>query len=261
MKMTQADFEKLITDVEKEFDLFLAKAESEAKPEESMAKSEDKAEDKPEEKKEESKEEAKEEAKEDSAKADDKEEEKKDDEDKHDYDEEDMEEMHKMYSSMSKGELKAHREAVEKSWMHKCGDMQVAKSEQHEEEQLKKSEEVQKVEQEIALTKSELEAKTKELEGAKKENEDLKKSVEELVGALNGFVTKKGPTRKAVTSVEYIKKSETEEAPKKELNKSEITAILKKKAADPSLSKSDREAINQYYLKGASLDTVKHLLT
>lgn len=178
--------------------------------------------------------------------------------------------MHKMYASMGKSELELHKTAMEKCWMQKCGEMQVAKSEEQpkeaiKEEKLEKSEEnevIKKAQEEATLAKSELETKSKELEGAKKENEDLKKNVEELVAALNDFMTKKGPTRKAITSIEYVKKSEVEDKKaEKELTKSEITAILTRKAADPSLSKTDREAINKYYLKGASLEVVKHLLT
>lgn len=243
MKMTQADFEKLVADVEKEFDLFLAKAESEAKPEATLAKSEDESD------KEESEEKEKH-AKDASAKAEDEKEE-KDDEDSHDYDDEDVEEMHKMYASMGKAELGLHKAATEKCWMEKCGDMSVMKSEKSENaEPLKKAEEA------IVLVKSELEAKVKE-------NEELKKNMEELVSAMNSFFAKKGPTRKAVTSIEYVKKSEVENAKPepKNLTKSEVTAILNKKAADPTLSKADREAINNYYLKGGSLETVKHLLT
>lgn len=264
MKMTQADFEKLVTDVEKEFDLFLAKAESEAKPEVTLAKSDEKNDEKKEEKKDDEK---KDEAKEASAKADDeKKEEKKDDEDKHDYDEEDIEEMHKMYASMGKAERALHKSAIEK-----CGDMKVAKSEgQAKEELLTKSEDTESLkkaeeaEKAAALAKSELEAKTKELEGIKGENEKLKKNFEEVVTALNGFLTKKGPQRKAITSIEYVKKSEIEDkkSEPKNLTKSEITAILTKKASDPTLSKTDREAINKYYAKGQSNpEVVKHLLT
>lgn len=250
MKLTQADFEKLVADVEKEMDIVLAKAESEAKPEESLAKSEDKADEKKE-------------AKDDAAKADDKK-----DEDKHDYDDADMEEMHKMYASMGKSERAIHHDAIKKC-MEKCGEMMVAKSEeQPKEEPLKKSEDAEvlkKAEETAALMKSELDAKTKELEGAKKENDGLKKNVDELIAALNGFLTKKGPQRKAITSIEYVKKSEVEdkkpEVKTESLSKNEITAILTKKASDPSLSKKDREAIDKYYLKGASLEVVKHLLT
>lgn len=236
MKLTQESYEKLIADVEKEFSSFLAKAESEAQAE-PLAKAED-AEDKKE------------------AKADDKKE--SHDDDKHDYDDEDMEEMHKMYTSMSKGELKAHKDTMDKAWMSKCGEMTksepIAKSENTE-----STEPLKKAEDEASLAKAELEAKTKELETVKKDNEGLKKNVDELVAALNGFLTRKGPVRKAVTSIEYVKKSE-EGADSKNLSKSEITSLLSKKARDPSLSKADREAINNYYCKEASLETVKHLL-
>ena len=167
--------------------------------------------------------------------------------------------MHKMYSSMGKGELGLHKSAAEKCWMQKCGEMQVAKSEGAKEQPLRKSEDAEvlkKAEEAVKaaeLAKSELEAKTKE-------NGELKKNIEELTLALNNFLSKKGPTRKAITSIEYIKKSDESTAETKELTKSEVNAILFKKASDASLSKTDREAINKYY-RGAGLKVVKHLLT
>jgi hypothetical protein len=254
MNLTQEQYDKLLADVEKEFSTLLAKAEEQAaqplaKAEEAKSeevkeeiKSEaseqqlEKAEDKEEEKKEEKEEEKKDE-------------EKKEDGEHCDYDDEDKEEMHKMYHSMSKGELKAHKDTVEKCWMAKCGEMQVMKSEeQSKTETLAKPEEANK---EVELLKS-------ESESLKKENESLKKNIEQLTAAMTSFITKKAPERKAVTDIGFIAKSE--ESKEETLSKAEIDKILSKKATDQSLSKGDRDLIKNYYLSGAPVETVRHLL-
>lgn len=258
MNLTQEQYDKLLADVEKEFSIFLAKAEEQsaqplAKAEE--AKSEEVKEDskvessepkleKAEEKKEEEKQEEK---KEEEKKEEPKSEEHKDDE--HcDYDDEDKEEMHKMYDSMSKGELKVHKDSVEKCWMAKCGEMKVMKSEEETKtESLSKPEEDKNIE----LLKSETET-------LKKENDALKKSIEQLTAAMTSFLTKKAPERKAVTDIGFIAKSE--ESKEETLSKTEIDKILSKKATDYSLSQGDRELIKNYYLSGASVETIRHLL-
>ena len=258
MKLDARQYEKLIADVEKEFTEFFAKSESEAKPAESSDEADDKKDEESEDKKdEEPKAEDKKDA--EAPKAEEKKEDEKKDEgseDSHDYHEGEVDELHKMYQGMQKGELKLHKDCMDKAWMHKCGDMQVVKSEGSP-ESLKKSEEMTKADQSLSLVKSELESKTKEAEAAIKANIELKKNVEDMALALNEFLTKKGPVRKAITSLEVVKKSEESE---KTLTKSEIHAILIKKSADPKTGSGDREAINNYYLRGQNLETVKHLL-
>jgi len=193
-------------------------------------------------------------------------------EDKCDYDDSDVEEMHKMYSGMGKAELGIHKSSLEKAWVAKCGDMSVQKSETAAAAPLAKSEDAEKLskaEEAANLAKAELADKTAKLEAATKEAEVLKKNITDLTAALSDFVSKKGPQRKAVTDIskiEVIKKSDSEIAPSKPdvstLSKSEVTSRLNKKACEPSLSKADREAINKYCLvPGTSLDTVKHLLS
>jgi hypothetical protein len=251
---SKEEFQAMVAELESEF-MNLMKSEQEsaqllAKSEEDSKKEEEK-----EEHKEEHKEEPKAEAKESDEKKDEPKAEEKKDEDKkeeddedHGYDEEDMEEMHKMYSSMSKAELKAHKDAVEKCYMAKCGEMtQMKKSEESSKEEVAK-----KSSEESALLKS-------ELESIKKENEELKKNIEGLVAAINTYVTKKqAPARKAITDIEFVKKSE--EAQEKKLTKSEIDAILTKKAQDPKTSRQDREAINSFYLNNAGVEKIAHLL-
>jgi hypothetical protein len=251
--MTTQQYEKIIADVEKEFSLFLAKAENTSA---TLTKSDEASESASEEKKEEDKEEPKaEEHKEESASEEKKEEDKeepkaeedKKDEDSHDYSDEDVEEMHKMYGSMSKGELGLHKAATEKCWMAKCGEMtQMGKSE--------KDTIVSVSKEDSSLIKSKVET-------LEKENEELKKNVESLVNAMAKFVNnKKAPARKAITEIGFLNKSEEETAQEKTLSKSEITTILSRKAQEPTLSKSDREAIDKYYFGVGGIESIRHLL-
>lgn len=231
--MTTDQYEKIIADVEKEFSLFLAKAESTSAK--SLTKSEESSESASEEKQEEDK------------KEEPKAEEDKKDEESHDYDEQDIEEMHKMYHSMSKAELNLHKAAAEKCWMAKCGEMtQMAKSEK---------------DTIVSVTKEDTSLIKSKVETLEKENEELKKNVESLVNAMAKFVNnKKAPARKAITEIGFLNKSEEETAQEKTLSKSEITTILSRKAQEPTLSKSDREAIDKYYFGIGGIESIRHLL-
>lgn len=257
---THEDYVKMVDEAERELSALLSKAESSTAAGEPLAKSEES----------DKKDDDKDDAKEEPAKAEEDKEDKKDDEQEHDYDDEDQEEMHKMYHSMSKGELKLHKDSIEKCWMKKCGEMSVVKSEEKNSEgtTLAKSEDadaIKKAEEATSLLKSELEAAKGKIDESAKENAELKKSISELTAALDGFLKGKGPVRKAITSIEIVKKNENETGNKpeaRELTKSDIKAKLTQKASDPSLSKSDRAAINKYCMvEGTSLDTVKHLLS
>src|ERR1035437_540768 len=198
----------------------------------------------------------------------------------HGYDDEDMGHMHSMYSSMSRGELKAHHDVIRKCMdghgLAKCEDgiskaetLDGAKDAQGyrpnggpkdgkaenqsksagptDTQALNKSESYS----EVSLLKS-------ELESAKAESEASRKNLEAVESFLKKFVEKTAPTGRAITSLDIIAKTEngTEE---KALSKSEIDSKLLAKAKDQSLSKSDREAINHYYFS-KNLETVRHLL-
>lgn len=189
------------------------------------------------------------------------------------YDAEDIAHMDAMYMSMSKAELLAHHDSCVRALdaigaehthaapaapaaapaapapeasapaaaapageIDKCGDMSMAKSEN----------------QELELAKSEVEAQ-------KAKNAELQKSLDTVSEFLTKLV-KKVPQGKAITSMEQIAKNESGATEEKQLSKSEITEILMKKAADPTLSKTDREAINAYYLNKSDLKTISHLL-
>lgn len=280
MQYTELELQKLIKDVEKEFTTHLSKAEEELKS--SFSQSDDevtaqtetllvKAEEKPAEekgkkpefkadKKVEAKEEPKEEQKEvpkadhvEEAPHDESKEQvapKVDGEEYCDYDDEDLEHMHKMYMSMSKTERKAHHDAI----------MQIAKGEmgaemnKSEDTSVKtievKAEEI-KPNPEVALLKSEVEAH-------KAKSEELKKNLDAVQEFLTKLV-KQAPQGKAITSMEQIAKSEDFKE-EKELSKNEISVILSKKVSSPSLTKSDRDAINAFYLNGANINTISHLL-
>lgn len=200
----------------------------------------------------------------------------------HGYDDEDMEHMHSMYSSMSKSELKAHHDAVRKCMdgMSKAAEP-MAKAELEDKakdaegyrpnggpkdgqseaegkgpdssdvQALEKSEKNVIVE-EISLMKSELEA-------SKAESKEYKKNLEAVEAFLKKFVEKTAPAGKAITSLDVIAKTESAMA-EKPLQKSEIDAKLMAKAKDLGLSKSDRDAINSYYCGGKNIEKVRHLL-
>lgn len=101
-------------------------------------------------------------------------------------------------------------------------------------------------------------------EGANKEIEDLKKKNEELEKSLSRLAlvmeTVFKPERKAVTDIAFIKKSEADNAEDKHLSKEEIRKLANEKCRDRTLSKSDREALNDYLLYGGSSDQVMKII-
>jgi hypothetical protein len=203
------------------------------------------------------------------------------DDEAHGYDDEDLGHMHSMYSSMSKGELKAHHDSIRKCMdgmgLAKCeagmskseledaakdaqgyrpnGGPKDGKAENQsksagptDDQAMNKSEKST----EVALLKSELEA-------AKASGEEHKKNLEAVEAFLKKFVEKTAPAGKAITSLDIIAKSDSAEG-KKSLSKSEIDAKLLAKASDPSLKKSDRDAITSFYFN-KNIESVRHLLS
>lgn len=159
--------------------------------------------------------------------------------------EENYETIEELYASMEKSEAEAHYNAIK--------SVMFGNAEEVAEEELGKSEEKQ-------------EEENKEVEMLKSENEELKKSYDELntlVQQLMNSTKKAAPSGKAITSSNYIAKSEEteqEEIDLSSLSKSEISSKLK--SLDYStLEKSDRQAINEYYLENGSVDKIKHLIT
>jgi len=277
-KYTPKDVAQLIANVEEAFTAQLAKAK-----ESSLAKSEDgekdhkeesKEEHKPEHKEEAPKHESKEHSSEEPAKEDHKEAAPEHKEEQHseghDYDAEDLAHMEKMYSSMSDGEKKAHHDCLSKCMggsaskpaemsknedasqkrgnggeMSACEPKNVpgAKSPASaaDGDQMNKSENT-----EVELLKSELAAEKAE-----------KAAIKDFLTAL---AKKTAPQGKAITSLDVIAKSEAP-AEEKVLSKKEIHDILVKKSGQSDLKKSDRDAINSYYLDGQiNVNAVSHLL-
>ena len=164
------------------------------------------------------------------------------------YDDEDFNEMNKLYSSMTKAEAEAHYKSVKKALFGESSEA---------EEKIEKSEEIKTEEKEELIAKSEFEA-------VKEENDKLKKSIEDLTNAVKGFNKNRAPSQKAITQIKYLSKSEGEEAEVEEKNlesltKSEIAKKLSEQIRKGA-SSSDKEKINQYYLDKTSIDTIKHLL-
>lgn len=168
-----------------------------------------------------------------------------------DYDEEDYKEMDKMYKSMNKSEAEIHYKSVKKALF---GDSE-------ESTEVKKTEVEAKpeVKTEDDLIKSEVEA-------LKKSNEDLKKDLESVTSLLKKAFSKPevkvAPEQKAITEIQYLKKSEDENKNEKDvtkLSKSEINSKLTAQIKTGKLQKNDTDAISAYFSKG-TIDSIKHLL-
>lgn len=267
MSYTETELSDLIKSVEKEFSAHLSLAKSEGFPE----KKEEPKDEQPEEK-EEVKEEPKEESEDESHEAPSEEGDEQQEEHSegppqegeeehsegeemppseegqgHDYDDEDMEHMHKMYSSMHSGELKAHHDCIKNCLdAHKEGPPM-------EKSEVTEAIDIPEVKnEEVALLKSEVAAE-------KEKAEKLQKSLDTVTAILTKMVTKTVPAAKSITSLEVINKSEL--GNDKTLSKSEITAKLTAAASRPDLAKSDRDAINAFYLgTNPNLESISHLL-
>jgi hypothetical protein len=243
MLYTEQEMHDLIAKVEAEFSASLVKAEEElkkAEDEEEKEEAEEKQEDKKDKKKEDSEE--------DSEEKEDSENEDMEKNEECSYNDEDVEEMHKMYKSMNKSEQKLHYDAIKKAMVSEG----LAKSEVAE---VKKDES-------LKLAKSELEILKTSNEELKKSNEELQKGLSQLVEMFKTKVIKPAtaPKQKAITELSAIKKTEEKEEVKI-LSRPQIISILKEKAKDASLKKSDRTAINDYCVnKNGSLDKIQHLL-
>lgn len=188
-----------------------------------------------------------------------------------DYDDEDYQEMDKMYLSMTKSEAEAHYQSVKKTLFGEVEETSEAPAAEVKIEKSENSAEV-KIEAKIE-TKAKENDIQKSLEEEKTKNVKLEKSFQELLGKLTSFV-KKGktaPEQKAVTQIEYIAKTEEEKTIEKnekekvdvsKLKPAEVTARLNEKVRSGDLKKSDRESINDFYLgeKAGDIESIKHLL-
>jgi uncharacterized secreted protein with C-terminal beta-propeller domain len=108
-------------------------------------------------------------------------------------------------------------------------------------------------------------AEKEKLEGLEKSNSELRKQIELLTKAIEvGFK----PQRKSVAGIEFIRKGEADQAAAKveggqnftQMSKSEITVALNEKCKDAGLTKSDRQAINDYLLYNEGREKVETIL-
>jgi len=156
---------------------------------------------------------------------------------------EEYETVDELYASMEKNEQEAHYNSLKRAIYGEVEEEQIAKSEETEEVEIED------------LAKS-------ENEQLKAENEELKKSYDEVSELLGKLFKKKAPAQKAITATSYIAKSEEtqeDEVDYSTMSKSEITSKLNK-VDFGSLQKSDRDAINNFYLNNTSVDKIKHLI-
>jgi len=176
-------------------------------------------------------------------------------EDSHDYSENDVKEVEELYSSMTKSEAEIHYQAVKKAMGGSIAKEEV-KEDAATEKVIAKTE---KVEIEETEDMKKAEDKIKELS---EENEKLQKSVGDLTTVLSKiFKAKAAPKRKVITGLDYQTIAKTEGGEQTvDLSKAEIDSKLTKAAGSYSTTKQDRELINNYYLKNGSLDSIGHLL-
>jgi len=240
-----------------------------------------------------------------------------------DYDNEDMEHMHKMYMSMNKAELKVHHDAIRQAMdgitaappgnlpaqapdskeqdgqskeiiaksdgnggemsQQAPGKTPGAKAPATKETDKMSKTETGKIEasapghtpgakspasaangakvMEKSENSAEYELLKSEVESQKSKADGLQKSLDAVSEFLTKLVQKtSAPQGKAITSYDAIAKSEGSAPEEQTLTKSEITARLNKKAADPSLSQNDRSAINDFYFNETSINSISHLL-
>lgn len=277
MQYTQEYVAQLISDVEKAFTAHLAKAEdtslAKSEGDEKDHKEKEEHKEEPEHKEEAPKHEAKEEHHEEGKEHDEKHEPKAEEhqehgEESHDYDQEDMDHMEKMYRSMSKGELSAHHGCIQKC-MGKS-EAKPAEMSKNEAEGHKNGGEMSACEpKDVPGAKSEAskahgdkmeKSENQEVELLKSELETQKKYVEGIQEFLTKLVKKSAPQGKAITSLDVVAKSEMS-IKDESLTKAQIHEVLKTKSGDPTLKKSDRDAINAFYLNGqVNVNSISHLL-
>ena len=168
------------------------------------------------------------------------------------YTDNDIQEMDELYTSMTKSEKEAHYQSVKKALFGNG---------------IEKSEKDEVVKENDDLTKKELDEVKAQLEKKEQAYQALQKDFSNLIGKLNNFLkgSNSAPTQKAITDIEYVKKSENTKEESKgqvlsKLTKSEINEKLTKHIRSGKLEDSDRELINSYFFNNQNLDAIKHLL-
>lgn len=141
-------------------------------------------------------------------------------------------------------------------------EAELPKSEMKEEEKEDEKKEEEKEDKEKAEKKEKPMKKSEDsekLSSLEKENEELKKSLEKLVGVLDVAFK---PVRKSVAGMEFIQKGEQPAPQAQVLSKSQKIEKLNEltKSQGSKLTKSDREAINDFVLRDGSEEKINQLL-
>lgn len=162
------------------------------------------------------------------------------------------EELMQIYASMSPEELERHlkiAQAVASKMKEGAGAEAAPQAEAP-------AMEAQKAEKEFfnKLIKH-LQIKDEEIQSLKGQLEELKKAVQLTTKAV---LMQNKPIRKSVSGVEFIDRSGSSAA---ELTKAQIDERLAAKINSPSLTQSERDAINKYYLRGEVSETLKRLIS
>ena len=165
------------------------------------------------------------------------------------------EELHEIYASMPPEELERHYMVI-RSLMQ---DAYAKAEKETQNETLAKSESGS--EKAVEQLRKENESLKKASEDSAKEVAALKKSLEGLASAVEKTILK--PVRKSVAGIEFVQRNtgspETESKP---LTKAELTVKIKEKFDKEigSLSKSDREACNDFLLRDIGKEKVEKIL-
>ena len=179
-----------------------------------------------------------------------------------DYDEEDINEMNEMYSSMTKAEAEAHFESLKKVISKEEAEEVQAEEEVVAKSEVKDDKKSENKDEETKLLKS-------EVESLKSDKDKLEKSLKDLTAALAKFVKgNSAPKQKAITRIEYVAKSEdevkteTKSEDVSKLDKAEIAKRLTAKIRTGKLEKAEKEKINEFYQTGSkNIESIRHLLT
>ena len=151
------------------------------------------------------------------------------------------EELQQIYGSMDHEELERHFAAIQQSMQQ--GQAAEGQAGQAEGEQAPQQEAPEQ-------QAPEAEPEQEEQEMGKSENASLRKEIAELRKAqeatIKAFEVLAAPSRKAVTGMEYVQKSEAS-FDVQSLSKDEIKSKLQS-ISPAALSKSERDSVNNFYL-------------
>lgn len=111
--------------------------------------------------------------------------------------------------------------------------------------------------QDLAKAEEEIKELKKEAKERNAEVEDLKKGISEITKALEIFA--KGPDRKALTGTDFVGKPGEGDAERKPRSREEIKTELYKIKPE-KMNKSERDAVNEFFMTGANEEEVIKLL-